>query len=157
MIESEKKINPKQLHKYFSKRNTTHIPFDDLYMHFKNLSENSLFHEYDSFESELLDIEQPIFEAIDFDIFIEEIREFIIFFKKNKRCNKDYMLNEIFIDCGETIIPVLSKRFSATCIFFLRLGQKKTIVPVFKKGNVNDTNKTNHPLSSNSHPSATEK
>ena len=146
MIESLKKSNPKQFYKYFSKRksnsNTNNIPFDDFYMHFKNLSENSALHEDDSFESDLLDVEQPIFEELDYDISIDEIRECIRYLKRNKSCNEDYMLNEIFIDCGETIMPILYKLFNAIFRsgFFPQSWSKATIVPVFKKGNVNDTN-----------------
>ena len=146
IFESLKKSNPKQFYKYFSKRksncNTNNIPFDDFYKHFKNLSENSALHEDDSFESDLLDVEQPIFEELDYDISIDEIRESIRYLKRNKSCNEDYMLNEIFIDCGETILPVLYKLFNAIFRsgFFPQSWSKATIVPVFKKGNVNDTN-----------------
>ena len=82
-------------------------------MHLKKLSENFALHEDYSFESDLLDVEQPIFEELDYDISIDEIRECIRYLKRNKSCNEDYMLNEIFIDFVETIISVLYKLFNA--------------------------------------------
>ena len=140
MIESLKKGNPKQFYKYFSKRksncNTNNIPFDDFYMHFKNLSENSILDEDESFESDLLDIEHPVFEELDYDISIEKIRECIRCLKRNKSCNEDYMLNEIFIDCSETVMPVLYKLFNAICRsgFFPQSWLKQQLYRFSKKG-----------------------
>ena len=144
MIESLRSSNPKQFYKYFSKRKirsaATNIGFDNFFTHFKNLSEQPMSDTEDILEHS--DIEPAVFEELDNDISVEEIRDCIHGLKRNKSCNEDYILNELFIDCGETILSVLHKIFNAIFRsgFFPQSWSKASIVPVFKKGNVNDTN-----------------
>ena len=142
MLTYLKKANPKQFYKLFSKKKsrvTNNLTNDDFLLHFKNLmydeNEQTAF-SFDEFDND------TIFEELDCEITENEILKAVSNLKANKSCSEDGIINEIFTKGKNILLPCLHKLFNAIFRsgFFPEVWSKACIVPIFKKGNANDTN-----------------
>ena len=111
---------------------------DDFYHHFKNLVSKK----DETDENEIASNTSAAYEELDRDISIAEIKMAVGKLKLNKSCSEDYILNEVFIKCSDILLPILHKLFNDIFHsgFFPEEWTKACIVPVFKKGDVNDAN-----------------
>ena len=145
-MEYLKTNNPREFYKIFSKsrrkNNSSKLGLDAFYEHFKNLAndiENG--NEHSNSENDC-DCECTLFDELDCDITCDEIKECIKKLKRNKACSEDCILNEFFIEFADTLLPCLCKLFNSIFRsgYFPQSWSQGSIVPVYKKGDQNDTN-----------------
>ena len=82
------------------------------------------------------------FDELDAVITEDEILAAIKTLKQNKAGGVDGILNEFIIHCKDVLMPCLIVLFNNVFNsgFFPHIWSRGCIVPLFKKGNVNDTN-----------------
>ena len=141
MKEYLRKYNPKEFHKYFQKSKkhvSENVSLNQFVRHFSDIGQcgrdNSDAIDDNTFET-------SVFEELDCSISEDEIVITINNLKRNK-CGEDCMLNELFKDCKDIMVSYLLKLFNGVFLsgFFPESWSKGCIVPIFKKGDVNDTN-----------------
>ena len=144
------KHNPQLFWKEIKKFKDNHtinncIPNDVFFNHFKDLFSNSIFFKNDSIEEELncfLGDTTESIESLDKEINISEVKQAINGLKRGKSTGYDKLAAEIFIDCVDILSPILCNLFNfifSTSIY-PETWTRSIIVPVPKKGNLNDVN-----------------
>ena len=140
--------NPRMFHKHFDKRKKSiksNLSRDDFYEHLLRLAvteptENEETADFLNTHDRL--VTPTIFDELDKDILEIEIVHAIGKLKLNKSVGNDDILNEYFIKCKDTLLPCLHLLFNN--VFnsghFPSIWSKGCIVPVFKKGDINDPN-----------------
>ena len=144
MLVYMKKHNPSHFYKYFSRRKQNvhnDINLTQFVEHFENLCRGSGdVNDLSQNNNEVRDanVDYAIFE----DITEGEIRTAIKMLKRNKSCGEDRIINEIFIECKDALLPHITKLFNNIFKsgYFPKCWAKGCIVPVYKKGDKNDTN-----------------
>lgn len=137
-----KQNNPKQFFAKFKKRSKTNsnISLENFYEHFKSIASTQDDGDIES-GNEGLDI-NCIFEELDKNISIDEIKEAIGNLKPGKSHGEDGILNEYFIEFQDYFLPILHNLFN--CILntgiFPSTWSSSIIIPVFKKGDSTDPN-----------------
>lgn len=140
MLDLIRKNNPKQFFKYFSKQKAkvsqSDLKIDDFYTHFKNLNNKEFDNAYISSNGE------PIFEELDMQISTDEVLAAIQNLKRGKSCSEDNILNEVFIDCSNELLLRITNVFNNIFKsgFFPESWTKGCVVPIYKKGDINDPN-----------------
>ena len=83
-----------------------------------------------------------VFEELDAPITFLEIEKAIGRLKTGKSCAEDNLVNEIFMKCREILTPTLHTLFNSVFSsgYFPEAWAKGCIVPIFKKGQINDPN-----------------
>ena len=103
MLTYLRKHNPKELFKLFKTRKSNHVncnlTLDDFSTHFKNLSSATANNFYDDCL-----MTEAVYDELDFDISMEEIRTAIRKLKTDKSCGEDCIINEIFNICTNFLI-----------------------------------------------------
>ena len=86
--------------------------------------------------------QEAVYEELDEIISREEILKAINKLKTNKSCSEDLIINEIFIKGKDILLPCLERLFNSifSSGFFPESWSQSCIVPIFKKGDVNDAN-----------------
>eukprot|EP00105_Crassostrea_gigas_P042815 XP_019926963.1 PREDICTED: uncharacterized protein LOC109619995 [Crassostrea gigas] len=139
-LEILKKNNPKQFFAKFKRKSNfkSNVQLSEFFDHFKLTSQSNV-----TIDNDIsIDAEDCIFEELDKDIDVEEIKVVIKKLKKGKSHGDDCLLNEYFIEFEEYLLPILLKLFNCilqTC-FFPESWSSSIIVPVFKKGDKSDPN-----------------
>ena len=139
MLSSLRRTNPKQFYRKFknSKKSLHHtITIEQFEEHFKNLTFNRDIQP----QSETGETIETVYDELDLPFTEKELDDGIKTLKRDKSTGFDNMMNEYIIMSKNFIKPVLCKLFN--CILsagdFPELWVKSIIIPVFKKGDVND-------------------
>ena len=140
LLEYMKKNNPKKFYSHFAKKKSvkTDVPIQDFLRHFKSVSGTG--------SSDSTDMrDEPgendvIFYELDNEITRDEILKAIKGLKRNKSHGSDGILNEYFIECADTLLPLLHTIFNAIyntgC--FPKIVYNALVVPIHKKGDTSD-------------------
>ena len=134
MLDYLKKQNPKHFYGLFSKQKRRHIQSNltnnDFYMHFKGLIQDDV---SDATDEVIND--ESVYDELDREITYHEIKTAIRKLKLNKSCSEDCILNEVFIYCEETLMPLLHELFNKILKsgLYPQVWSRSCIVPVYKK------------------------
>ena len=111
----------------------------DFYDHFRYMSENCETNVNHDTGTDMCD-DDTIYEELDFPITIDEIDRCINKLKRGKSHGDDCILNEFLIEFKDTLLPMLHDLFNNVLDsgYFPDSWTKAIILPVFKKGNVNE-------------------
>ncbi|XP_063447953.1 uncharacterized protein LOC134727502 [Mytilus trossulus] len=138
MMASLKRTNPKQFYRKFKKRKKvihSNITLEQFEEHFKKLTSNPDIHPQDLSGENT----GTVFDELDSPFTETELDDGIKKLKRDKSTGYDNMMNEYIIMSKHFIKPVLCKIFN--CILtngdFPELWVKSIIIPVLKKGDVN--------------------
>jgi hypothetical protein len=114
MIEYLRKYDLKEFHKYFSRdENQTlgQISMNQFVNHFKNLSSST---NIEADNSDInIDTIPADYKELDVEISNFEIDSAIRLLKRNTSCSEDFLLNELFKDCKDVLLPHLSNLFNS--------------------------------------------
>ena len=140
MKEYLRKHNPRQFHKFFAKRKkhvSGNVSLDQFVEHFSEIGNQA-----NVADGDFNNVERAVFDELDECISEAEIVKAIDNLKRNKCCGEDCILNEFFKDCKEIILPYLLRLFNCVFMsgFFPESWSTGCIVPIYKKGDVDDTN-----------------
>ena len=126
------------------KDNRSTLSADDFFDHFKNLFADEQQFQNDNVETELADddLNQANVEALDCKFEIGEVILAIKSLKKGKSSGVDLLNPEIFIEGSDILAPILCRLFNYMFenSVYPESWTKGIIVPVPKKGNLNDAN-----------------
>ena len=145
MMEFLRKENPKQFYKHFRKRKSKavkgNITSDQFLKHFHKVSTSPMQTNV-NIDSDFDSIQSSAYEELDAEITFEEINNAIKNLNANKCCAEDLIINEMFIKCKDILTPCMYKLFNSVLQsgIFPEAWAKGCIVPVFKKGDINDPN-----------------
>ena len=140
MLEYMKKNNPKKFYSHFAKKKSVkaNVPIQDFLRHFKSVSGTGASDSTDTGDAP--DENDVIFEELDNEITRDEILKAIKGLKRNKSHGSDGILNEYFIECADTLLPLLHTIFNAIyntgC--FPKILCNALVVPIHKKGDTSD-------------------
>ena len=132
-----------EIRKFRKRNDKNNIPLNDFYEHFKNLFSNDDIFENIQVESQLNDQSFDVnVEELDQSICTEEVVKAIESLKRGKSGGSDLLIPEIFIECKEMLSPILCKLFNYMFdnSIYPESWTNGIIVPVPKKGNVDDVN-----------------
>ena len=143
-MEYMRKYNPKQFYKVFNKRKSkgsnSDISMQQFMEHFKNL--NEVHNQSEDTEGDTDDDLHAAYDELDKPFDLSEVKKAIKKLNSNKSNAEDCLINEMFIHSIDILAPTLCRLFNT--IFnsgiFPETWSKGCVVPVFKKGNINDPN-----------------
>ena len=145
MMDYLHKHNPKQFFKYFSKRkkksSPVNIGMSEFVEHFQNLV-NMTNNDPNDADNDAYDSYDAVFDELDAEISETEILTCIRNLNRNKSCSEDDILNELFLDCKDVMIPLLFRLFNSIFKsgYFPESWCKGCVVPIHKKGDVDNVN-----------------
>ena len=145
MMNFLRKNNPKAFYRHFAKkqpkRNGANITIDQFHEYFKNLvtCDSNI---PTSDPPDISSCNETVFDELDAEISVDEIFNAIKKLNTGKSCSEDGLLNEIFIKCKDILVPYLHKLFNNVLNsgYFPEAWSSGCIIPVFKKGDINDPN-----------------
>ena len=145
MLDYLRRHNPKQFHKYFAKRRTktsNDISLNQFVDHFRDLGSIDYDEMNDDDDDDNVHFSPAAYDELDVEISDNEVENAISYLKRNTSCGEDCLINELFKDCKDVLLPYLSKLFNSIFVsgYFPESWSKGCIVPVYKKGDINDTN-----------------
>jgi hypothetical protein len=134
MLDYLKKQNPKHFYCLFSKKKRRNVQNNltnkDFYMHFRELIQ-------DDDNNTIGDIinDGSVYDELDREITYDEIKTAIRKLKLNKSCSEDCVLNEVFINCEEILMPLLHEYFNKILEsgLYPHVWSRSCIVPVYKR------------------------
>ena len=117
----------------------TYISMSEFYNHFESLS-NKQVNDINGINADDIDIGEAVFDELDYPITIDEIERCINKLKRGKSHGDDCILNEYLIEFKDILLPLLHDLFNNILDsgFFPETWAKAVIMPVFKKGSIND-------------------
>lgn len=120
------------------------ISEQDFFLHFKNLFSSDNIFSNNDVEDEMLndEINQSAVEQLDIDFSINEVKNAMSSLKRGKSGGIDLLIPEIFLECSDVLSPVFCKLFNYIYSqgIYPESWTKGILVPVPKKGNLNDVN-----------------
>ena len=130
MLTYLRKHNPKEFFKLKSNHVNCNLTLDDFSTHFKNLSSATANNFYDDCL-----MTEAVYDELDFDISMEEIRTAIRKLKTDKSCGEDCIVNEIFKNYEDLLMPYLHKLFNKIfhCGFYPESWSTSFITQFLKK------------------------
>lgn len=133
-----------EIRKFRRNSNRTNISKEEFLNHFKTLFSDSDIFVDDDVENFVNNNDDTFTEVdiLDEDISLNELYKAISLLKCNKSGGNDKLIPEIFIHCKEILSPVLCKLFNYIYAsgVYPSSWSKAIIVPVPKKGNLDDVN-----------------
>jgi len=148
-IENLRKHKPRDFWRFFKSKNRViknKISLEEFTKFFENLSSN--ISDVCNIEAEDFclnndfNLENSSFPELDLPISVEEVRNAIKHLKRNKSSGSDCMLNEYFLECSDILSAHLCDVFNGIFVsgFFPDKWTEGVIIPLHKKGSVNDVN-----------------
>jgi len=135
-----KRDNPKQFFATFRKRKkvSVDIPIDVFQNHFKSMDSSNTQGNDNTVDFN----EGVVYVELDKEITITEIENAIKSLKRDTSHGDDYIINGYLIECKDFLMPILHNMFNCILItgYFPISWSSAVIVPIFKKGDTNDTN-----------------
>ena len=148
-IENLRKHKPRDFWRFFKAKNSViknKISLEEFTKFFENLSNNNADFCHTEAEDFCLNndfnLENSAFPELDLPISVEEVRNAIKHLKRNKSSGSDCMLNEYFLECSDILSAHLCDVFNGIFVsgFFPDKWTEGVIIPLHKKGSVNDVN-----------------
>ena len=139
MLNNLRRNNPKKFYRKFKrikKRIYSDLTIEQFEEHFKKLMNKENINGTDNGEVNL----ENVFKELDVPFTDIEIEKQVNSLKKNKSVGVDNIMNEYFLAGKTVLIPVLCKLFNNILSSgnFPELWVRCIIIPIFKKGDVND-------------------